>query len=692
MKIKYILFLLTSLFIFSLTFSKANSQIIQRELISNTEQCLYNCELVFRVQLDMKMPINSINAISHKIIRGKGFTNLKNVNYYLRRNITYFITVNDYGKKETCKMILNNQTIQNKTICKNETVKTGEHQEKRWKYEWKEFKPQNFAGKFFEIDKWYYIKIIGKKQLKLGHNDVDIVPNMFNQDFTEMAWWNSSWNYYKNQTWTENSGFTLTNYSVETIFNHEGHANSECSDIRVVDSDDNEIDFGIANCNATHVNLTYRVNIPASSSVTYSIYYGNNTAINPANSTWETVRYAFYEDFEYTDSPTNHGWTDEGVTTFETVAVGDISGNRAMHFQNANSNHVYKALELINISYGLWNLTVNHFPINYGRHEVQPTIRQSSTDWSYGFIFREHNTPDIKSYTNINQWQDTGQNWDWDYWYKTIITVNYSALTGNALYNIWRNNTKIVTDFTQDVTGGSHDYWIRDDGTNGREFYEDLLILEQWSPNPPSVSTGSEESQDTIAPQYSNIISSPVSPATYSQNQTYQFNVTWIDETGFNIALIEHNFTGIFTNYTMNAGISNQYYYNYNNLSTGFYEWRSFGNDTSNNQNVTSQQNYTVNPTTTTTIVQQIDYCLLSFVQRNHITNDNDCISNKTLRHNLTYNVGGNLSYLYTYERCNWGCDNITQSCYPSPTMQNIYMISIVIAIVILLFIITRLF
>jgi hypothetical protein len=102
---------------------------------------------------------------------------------------------------------------------------------------------------------------------------------------------------------------------------------------------------------------------------------------------------------------------------------------------------------------------------------------------------------------------------------------------------------------------------------------------------------------DTNAPGWSNNISFPTSPATYSEGQIYQFNVTWTDPS-ISTVLIEQNFTGTFTNISL-AGVGSTYNYT-TELGVGTYTWKQHANDTSGNKNTTNNFTYTVNQATTT--------------------------------------------------------------------------------------------
>lgn len=108
---------------------------------------------------------------------------------------------------------------------------------------------------------------------------------------------------------------------------------------------------------------------------------------------------------------------------------------------------------------------------------------------------------------------------------------------------------------------------------------------------------------DTTHPQWNGNLTFPTSPTSYGQ--TYWFNVTWVDETGFSVCLIEQNFTTITStleNVSMTKEGDECYYTVSSNPPLGTYVWRSYGNDTSNNQNVTDQWIYIINQKGSTTL------------------------------------------------------------------------------------------
>jgi parallel beta-helix repeat protein len=84
---------------------------------------------------------------------------------------------------------------------------------------------------------------------------------------------------------------------------------------------------------------------------------------------------------------------------------------------------------------------------------------------------------------------------------------------------------------------------------------------------------------DAYVPQVSNIFTSPGSPVEYSPLASYQFNATWVDESGIDTVFLRFNFT----NYPVIDSINNEYYYSLFDLPVGDYQYRWLANDTWNN-------------------------------------------------------------------------------------------------------------
>jgi len=96
----------------------------------------------------------------------------------------------------------------------------------------------------------------------------------------EDNWWNSDWMYRRQVNVTENSGYSLVNFPVEVSFRHDGHAQPDGKDIRVVDGSV-EIPSYVEKCNSTYAKIVFEINLTALETKTIYIYYGNPNATVP---------------------------------------------------------------------------------------------------------------------------------------------------------------------------------------------------------------------------------------------------------------------------------------------------------------------------------------------------------------------------------------------------------------------------
>lgn len=148
------------------------------------------------------------------------------------------------------------------------------------------------------------------------------------------------------------------------------------------------------------------------------------------------------------------------------------------------------------------------------------------------------------------------------------------------------NGTDISPQLIEDTLNNTG-VLVYDSGSNKNysriDIYSAIISLDSIGPKWSANETGQMSSSEV----------SPLNNSVYSKGQEYQFNVTWTDPFGIDTALIEHNFTGTFSNHSMD-NISDEYYYNYSDLAAGTYAWRSYANDTNGNWNQTDQESYIV--------------------------------------------------------------------------------------------------
>ncbi len=115
----------------------------------------------------------------------------------------------------------------------------------------------------------------------------------------EREWWDSAWSYRRQINITENAGQNLTSYPVNITVDtatliSQGKMNSDCSDMRFADPQNNELPFWISGGCGTSATTVF-VRLPylnASSTESIYMYYGNSDATETASSfsdTWKVI-------------------------------------------------------------------------------------------------------------------------------------------------------------------------------------------------------------------------------------------------------------------------------------------------------------------------------------------------------------------------------------------------------------------
>jgi len=274
-------------------------------------------------------------------------------------------------------------------------------------------------------------------------------------------------------------------------------------------------------------------------------------------------------------TPTNPFWTNTSnpINSTNVSCLGNMLENSACNvtwWVNASGN-------MGNVSEFYAYVNSSTYPTLYNETvHINITI----SDITNPYVINVTATPSV-----INQTQTTN--------ITANITDNFQL--ANATVNITYPNSSVIN-YPMTQNGGNIWYYefiptINDPpGT-----YTARIIANDTSGNVNNTETTTFNVSDITAPTRSNNKTSPVSPTNYSSTATYQFNVTWQDNVAIGTVLIEHNFTGTLSNYSVSGNVSNEYYYNYSSsLAVGTYIWRMYANDSSGNLNQTDQWTYTV--------------------------------------------------------------------------------------------------
>jgi len=176
------------------------------------------------------------------------------------------------------------------------------------------------------------------------------------------------------------------------------------------------------------------------------------------------------------------------------------------------------------------------------------------------------------------------------------ITYRFNV-SDNNLHKVWVNLTApsvSETNYTATQYGGTG-WYLEINATELGNYYFEGFANDTLGQENQTATIITVTSQDTTKPKWSNNVTSPTSPVTYSPGQNYQFNITWTDNFQLNETILEFN--GV--NYTYSLGelskSNSEYYKNFTDLSAGNYNYKWYANDTSNNWNYTSQFLYQIN-------------------------------------------------------------------------------------------------
>lgn len=185
----------------------------------------------------------------------------------------------------------------------------------------------------------------GRWRLEAKRNknqEIDFILEAHGKEFEEWAWWNDSWEKKRDINIQENSGDSLTNYSVAINISYDSEMQTDFDDLRFLNSaEDTELGYWIES--KLDSNWAYVwIKIPsltASVNTTISMYY-NNSAVSSNSNGQDT--FSFFDDFN--DASLNGTkWTTIVGNVVEAGGVLTITGNdfNSMRGVKANTNFTY---------------------------------------------------------------------------------------------------------------------------------------------------------------------------------------------------------------------------------------------------------------------------------------------------------------------------------------------------------------
>jgi hypothetical protein len=167
--------------------SQGGSKFAEIQLISNTDNCLVDCEAIIRIKptSDITLPSSANADYKWDFIKAiEDQAGLKSYWFEIRKTrkntiIDYSLSCNPYDFTDGNGTLI---SVQNCTYIAN-----GTHIESEFFYD-----PFDFWNQTLEEDKSHYVKLRGQKFASLGENNIEWIPTFYSLQLSEWASWNSS--------------------------------------------------------------------------------------------------------------------------------------------------------------------------------------------------------------------------------------------------------------------------------------------------------------------------------------------------------------------------------------------------------------------------------------------------------------------------------------------------------------------
>lgn len=485
--------------------------VIDLELLENTDQCLVDCYAVLKIHpyQDVTFPESPDSEFDWKFVKAKPWMEgLVSYHFEILETTEYQVEIPDYENvlvKDTC------YGEENTTYeCEIEkTVQTGSHEETRYR---QEYRPFNFWGETLKANQDHMIKMVGKKRAQLGTNNIDWIPVMKGLEINEWDWWNMSWQYKKRLNVTENSANDLVDYPVVyENFDCEGHCNDSGKDIRVVydDGTTESLAFGLQKINSSSYNITFKLSVGASSTnSSIYVYYGNPSA-TAVNSSWNTVRYNWFDDFS-TDTGLWSESDPQGVITVDTSTDHRIEVNNLMR-DTSDLHALYRNETISNPDDFIYIINVEQ--LSSSSNDCQ--LVTSFVSDTFGLLW-----PTIRQNGNAGGFSSYGAgggNYDWRAWNITSGVTGLSDLgdfsedteyeleyVRNGSHSVYKIDGTAYATRNTPTGSWDHIYVVlnSDDGGIGHDWdgYLDDVRIRKYIHPEPSLSLGAEEVEVSSCP------------------------------------------------------------------------------------------------------------------------------------------------------------------------------------------------
>lgn len=182
------------------------------------------------------------------------------------------------------------------------------------------------------VIKWCFELPITRTKAGFGNKGTiyaTINDNLTFVDKQNSSWWNLTWHKRQDIGIVEVDGVVLSNYShyfsnwdTEGLIN-SSNMKSDCSDVIITDKFNREVDFNITGCNTTNSTVYFRLDVGASSTTNYTVYYNNPDYVsNPYMKTLSSVRNMMADA-----KATNLYYLNEGAGSVIEDMIGNVNGS-----------------------------------------------------------------------------------------------------------------------------------------------------------------------------------------------------------------------------------------------------------------------------------------------------------------------------------------------------------------------------
>ncbi len=264
----------------TVTISSGPNRLLELQLISNTDQCLVDCEATIRIKpyTTLILPSSPNDNFKWDFVKSDpNNVGLQGYSFEILETVPYDVyNYNTICNPYDIKNDNGTQTMSNCTII-------SEFSHIAYK---QEYRPFAFWGRTLEANKDHYVKLKGKKYASVGENNIDWIPTVHGLQLNEFAWWNGNWAYTRPMSIsnTNNAIVLSEGHPIRVNINTTelvslGKMRGDCQDVRFVYNNATEMNYFIENCNSASTSFVFRLtgnNVTTNfTDTSFNMYYGN---------------------------------------------------------------------------------------------------------------------------------------------------------------------------------------------------------------------------------------------------------------------------------------------------------------------------------------------------------------------------------------------------------------------------------